>query len=140
MEYNRTSNMPLKEVYSEENKKRPNIEEVVPNDVQADSLENFAEKAEKKGATLIYTWPHVKKEGDTNINYIEMSAQKDGKIVSIFNISNIKNPDINKETAKYSNKVKKLVRESTRIITPATLMEERAQKTQRPNGHVLRKI
>ncbi len=121
--------MPLKEVYSGESKKRPNIEEIVPGDVQADSLENFAKQAEERGANLYYAWPHVKKEGDKNIVYIEMSAQKnDGKIVSIFNISNIKNPDINKETNKYSKEVKKLVRESTKIITPATLMEERAQK------------
>lgn len=137
------SNMPLKEVYSEESKKRPNIniEEVVPSDVQADSLKDFANKANKKGANLIYAWPHVKKEGDNNIKYIEISAQKnDGKIVSIFNIGNIKNQDINKETNRYSREVKKLVPKGTRIITPATLIEERAQKAQRPNGHVLRKI
>ena len=126
--------MPLKEVYSEEGKKRPNIEEVISSDIQADSLENFAEKAKEKGANLFYAWPHVKKEGNTNINYIEMSAQKDGKIVSIFNIGDIKNQeDINKETNKYSNKVKKLVPEGTKIITPTTRMIEHAQKkAQRP--------
>lgn len=143
MEYNDTSNMPLKEVYSGESKKRPNIEEVVPSDVHADSLENFAKKAEKEGATLVYAWPHVKKEGDTNINYIEMSAQKNGKIVSIFNIFDIQqdNNNINKMTNKYSSKVKKLVPESTKIITPNTLMREHAQKkAQNPNSHVIYKI
>lgn len=117
----------------------------IKSDVLTDSVENFAHKATEKGANLVYCWPGERKDGDDTVIYTEISAQKNGTIVSVFRAvdetrhnGDSQDIHVNEETSRrvsradiHSNEVKKLLPGEVKIITPATLAREHAQKKPR---------